>query len=399
MKKITNLFFSTPLLKSAILLASTIMLNSCQEPETAKPVQPAAVKQNFDDASFRKSANVDLEDVAAMVARSLKDVEVRKALHAEASKQFDGDYDILYKNFSTFAFSNGEKFEDKLAKAGAARSGRTSAETAVRLKSILGTFPILNIAVPVNIEKWDAASFTPLVAFRPVDYDEATATTVKAYDADGNVHFLDAQNDPTVPVIVVGLSERVDNEGQLLPGMKLVSNDDAINKLKGARKQDVLGPYRRDYVNYDNYLETLESAGFNSMSKLRVFEDWVSGRVELRLDIMHLNKTISDSHPFSGTQKEFERPRYLGVGIFYWSYFVMGDRVGYHWTETDDAGQSIEFKLGISGKIGPLSVTSEVKIGIDGNDDKIGHREVQFVHGIPGTYDIGDAFKFTTVQY
>jgi hypothetical protein len=412
---INTLLPSRLLLKGALLTASMLTLSSCNK-EEARPDQ-VAVQQDLGNGAFTKSANANLEEVALMLAASLKEAGVRQAIHAEAAKQFDGDYDILYKNFATYAFSSGEQFKDKLARAGASSSGRTSAEAALRLETIAATFPILNIAVPVNFDKWDANTYAPLVAFRPVDYSEATASRLKAFDVNGKVHYLDAKTDPAVPVIVVGLSERVDSEGQLLPGMLMAGlNDQQPAKPnrqitgqsdgKSGRVADSFGPYRRDYVNYDNYLETLESAGFTSMDNLRRYEDWISGRVELQLELQFLNKNQTNVYSFSGTQKEFDSPRYLNAGLFNWSYYVIGDRVRYFWIEKDDGGLTSWSPAAytLNGYIGSNYSGSTVTLRTDNNDDYIGFRDVLFIHGIPGTYDVygssgGIHFRFTTVQY
>jgi len=376
----------------ALIVASSSFL-SCQKEIVPEPVSKQ-VENQYDNLSFRKDANSNLEDVAIMLAKALKDKEVGKIIKLEASKQFDGDYDILYNTIAEHSFIDGEKFKAKLAKFGSSENGRTSVQAAAHLKSISESFPILNIAIPVNAEKWDPEHYTPLVAFRPVDYDEATAKTVKAFDSDGKVHLLDAKKEPTVPVIVVCLNERVDSQGKILKNMI------HVDKTKNARVAlDSRGPWNRDAINYPVYPETLHTAGFKSRDQLRKYEDWVSGNVELQLDIIKLNKTVSDSSPFGGSPSDWDHEHVVNITIFTWDYNVNGDRVEYHWTEMDDAGQSLTFKIGLSGKILGIDVTTEATLSIDSNDDVIGHRTILFTDGIPGGYDVGQAFYFQTVQF
>jgi hypothetical protein len=135
------------------------------------------------------------------------------------------------------------------------------------------------------------------------------------------------------------------------------------------------------------------------MSQLRRYEDWISGRVELQLEILKLDKTVTDSAPFGGRQKDWDHEHVVDVTIFTWDYHVNGDRVKYHWTELDDAGNSIEIPIKLSGNILGIPVSVETKLKIDANDDRIGERTVLFTDGIPGGYDVGEAFRFTTVQY
>jgi hypothetical protein len=60
-----------------------------------------------------------------MLAKTLKDKEVRTFIKSEALKQFDGDYDVLYKNVAEYSFTDGKKFKDKLAQSGSDKSGRS----------------------------------------------------------------------------------------------------------------------------------------------------------------------------------------------------------------------------------------------------------------------------------
>jgi len=46
------------------------------------------------------------------------------------------------------------------------------------------------------------------VAVRPIGYNEKTTDKIKAYDTEGNIHWLNAKEQPDFPVIVIGLNER-----------------------------------------------------------------------------------------------------------------------------------------------------------------------------------------------
>jgi hypothetical protein len=213
------------------------------------------------------------------------------------------------------------------------------------------------------------------------------------------VHVLDAKKDPEMPVIVVGLNERVDNEGNLLKNMILVDGVKKNRSASGRTAIDTRGPYNRDAVNFPVYQETLESAGFKSMTQLRRYEDWVSGRVELQLEIVKLDKTTTESHLFQGSQRDWDHEHWIGVTIFTWDYNVNGDRVKYHWAELDDAGESINIQISLSGYIVEVPTSTEATLNIDANDDRIGDSTIHFMDAIPGRYMIANAFSFTTVQY
>jgi hypothetical protein len=76
--------------------------------------------------------------------------------------------------------------------------------------------PNVQISVPVHCTDWDPDSYIPLVAVLPYDYQEKPGNIIKAYDAEGKVYALSADEEPGFPVVVVGRSERVDEDGQLL---------------------------------------------------------------------------------------------------------------------------------------------------------------------------------------
>ncbi len=84
------------------------------------------------------------------------------------------------------------------------------------LEKLKQAIPNLQVAVPIHCSEWDTKNYIPLVAFLPFDYNEENTESVIAYDAQGNTHILDVNIEPDVPVIVVGRSERVDENGNLI---------------------------------------------------------------------------------------------------------------------------------------------------------------------------------------
>ncbi|NLD94913.1 MAG: hypothetical protein GX639_19840, partial [Fibrobacter sp.] len=81
-------------------------------------------------------------------------------------------------------------------------------------ESIKKVFPNLQVSVPVNCKKWDTESYIPLVVFLPFDLEEGKTNFVTAFDINGNKHKLSLDEDPAEPVIVVGVSERIDENGE-----------------------------------------------------------------------------------------------------------------------------------------------------------------------------------------
>ena len=76
------------------------------------------------------------------------------------------------------------------------------------MKGMTEFTPLLNIFVH-NIDKWQEGTYEPLVAVGAIGVKENEVKTLKAYGKMGNIVFLDAQNPPETPVIVVSLNERM----------------------------------------------------------------------------------------------------------------------------------------------------------------------------------------------
>jgi len=172
--------------------------------------------------------NRALEELAKAFALSVKDVEVRRFIKAEVGKKFDGDYEFLYQFARGHSFADGESFEVKLGKGYSKRFGLGDGIS--RVKELVKLIPRFNIAVPVNFERWDEESYVPLVAYRPVGVDDKLIEKVKAFDWEGKEYWLDAKKAPDFPVIVLGINERVDDNGNVryfsLPNMRTSLDDE-----------------------------------------------------------------------------------------------------------------------------------------------------------------------------
>ena len=142
----------------------------------------------------------DMVTLARSLAASMKDKDMRNAIKNEANKTFDDDFDILWDNFKSAKVAGSTVEKTVLSKASSSTSS---------LKTVQSRLPLLNIAVPVNIDKWNTDNFTPLVAVIPSGIKDKDLKELKAYDSDGNEHILDAKKRPDYPVVVIGNNERL----------------------------------------------------------------------------------------------------------------------------------------------------------------------------------------------
>lgn len=128
---------------------------------------------------------------------------------AEGLKQFDGDYDILYKHAKNISIKE-PSLESILSGDMPEKISRSTG-----FENIIANVPNFQISVPVHCKKWDDLNYTPLVANAPTGVDEKDLKQIKAYDSAEKVHSFDARAEPDKPIIVVGVSEPVDENGKL----------------------------------------------------------------------------------------------------------------------------------------------------------------------------------------
>jgi Protein of unknown function (DUF3103) len=227
----------------------------------------------------------DMVDFAKSLAASMKNKDMRAAIKQEASKQFDEDYDILWANFKDDNVS-GTTVEKLISSK--AEIGTTS------LRFVQDRLPLLNIAVPVNSDKWNTDNFTPLVAVIPSGVKDKDIKQIKAYDAEGKEFMLDAQKRPDYPVVVIGNNERVtfsETKGYILSkGFK----QEAANILEDVIPVDEDGSGGGGYIppgtpSYCvNYGTRLGIGAFRT-DDITAIEGWFRGAPEIMVSITAAN--------------------------------------------------------------------------------------------------------------
>lgn len=178
-------------------------------PGAAEPETGIGVRVVVDDAVFA--------NLARSLAVALDDREVRALVHREVGRRFDGDFNVLYRDLANHRLADGTTFRGRLATAVAASAPegarRSVAAALTRIDAYAAALPKLQVAVPVHFTEWDDESYAPLVAYMPPGLDDDELIEVPAFDAQGRLHMLDARVEPTMPVVVVSLNERIDDLG------------------------------------------------------------------------------------------------------------------------------------------------------------------------------------------
>ena len=179
-------------------LTFSLLLAACgQSPTTAEPVAAAPAP-----TAAQAQTNAALHTFARQLAAAVTDPAVRSVIAQQTDLKFDGDTEALYATLAPQATGT-----DTLA--GAMASGLS----AQNLSAVTAQVPNLHVAV--RGPAWNPQQTTPWVAVAPEGGDEFAPVT--AYDAQGRAHQLDGRTAPDVPVLVVGVNERVDAAGQLPP--------------------------------------------------------------------------------------------------------------------------------------------------------------------------------------
>lgn len=195
------------------------LFSSCEKEDDYNQTNPSELKTVEQLSSVEK--NEMIENYARVIAASMGDKELRSIIKEEALLKFDGDYDILSSTLEKRMLSNKNIQVKELLSATLSRTalqnGNLRSSRIVEgdfLESIKKVFPNLQVSVPVNCKKWDVESFIPLVVFLPYDLEEGKTDFVTAFDINGQKHKLSLDEDPAEPVIVVSVSERIDENGK-----------------------------------------------------------------------------------------------------------------------------------------------------------------------------------------
>ncbi len=376
-----------------LMAAMVIIYSACRKvepnnenPQISEKLATLTITDNL--SVLKKSAIID--KIARQLAVNLKQKDMRSFIKSEALKMFDGDYDILYRDIKDVSVS-GKSFKAHLV-----NNNLNSVLSLAETEELANTMPLLNISVPVNIDKWDTESYSPLVAVVPADYDDKTAKKVKAYDGDGNVHWLDATTSPDVPVIAVGTNERSKiSKNQVILSYPKIKREKQYVQMENRRQVAITfndgeagddpggegDPINtgNNCARYDGNWEYLYGLTFPGTSLQDTYEDWVLGAPEIRLIAFKPNSSFTElaefmNHPYEPQKRRDVNGRWeyydWNWPLFMWYTGDYGNIVIYKMIE-EDSGQI--FELTVSGQVEIPFTGTKVnlsgKINIKNNDD------------------------------
>lgn len=257
--------------------------------------------------------------VAKLVNGKLNNLEFRSFLYDQIGNKFDGDYNVLFNDLLDQKSEFMKDFE----------------------KLEIEIDPLLQIAVPKHFSKLSIEHVPKVFIVPNLPEDEI----FEIYELKGMKLFpYDVNVIPDEPVIVLNLNERVtydpENNTYIVDESyqyydRLMENDEEIRiNTRGGLPS---GPcnYGRDG---DMYLVGLRS------TNLAGIEPWISGKPELRLNIMASeNEYLAQQGQGNNIMETFYKPKrgdiepgwmYVNDYLFYWpeSY---PETIGFKWVEED----------------------------------------------------------------
>lgn len=181
---------------------ASIFLYSCENDVTQQDKELTPLTEEQLDQNIREISMVLAKAVA-------NNKELVTEIEKEISYRFDYDNDALIRTFLGRKIA-GEKFEDILSKSS---NGKYSSKD---IEKMILESGYLQFTFPQNYKSLNYESVLPLAVPVYSYIEEEDTEYLESFDKDGNTVNLSAKEMPNVPVIVVGPSERVDEDGNML---------------------------------------------------------------------------------------------------------------------------------------------------------------------------------------
>ena len=247
-----------------LLLGMLILSVSCKNNFLQENEPYILVPSNAELSKTKTSTLNDGDRVllSQVVANMMLNRDFRVLIKSEAEKQFDGDFDVLYRNIKKTQLSKGTTVDDLCFENYVSKKGTKANKK--DFEYLVNSIPDFQISVPINCDKWDVNNQIPLVTYIPENFDEKTTEYLNAYDYKGNVYKLSVKDVPDVPVVVLGSCERLDYN------VKYVEIGGGSGYGNGNGNGNGSGGL---------YLVKLK---FNDLSE---YETWVQGKPEICIDI------------------------------------------------------------------------------------------------------------------
>lgn len=326
------------------------MLTGCDQ--SAMKSESASAEENRPDVTPTKQerkVNAALDAVAKDLAAALKNRPVRTLVKKETGTLLAGQHNVLYETIASKKIGGESKtssrtFEEVLAgqRASLAKDGKalSTSEAVKRVREDAAAIPKFDIGVPVRHKQWNPQETTPLVAFHHRrEIDDTKLERIKAYDAEGNVHWLDAQEEPKRPVVVVGINERTTADGKIHP---------VYREVRPASKRDgqtIIPPddgYGGGGMRYEN--SPRESGDKEYVQRWTCKDDeepWIREGAEIKAIYNGIADPDASIETFYFGELDDGSTETVDKFLFTWDWGEYGDKVAVFWYEADGGSAGI----------------------------------------------------------
>lgn len=351
---------------------------------------PSALKKANASIAINIKNEILLKYFAQILAKSLLHKGISNIIHDKIGEQFDGDFNLLWEHIKDAKFSN-VTVKDLV-------NSRFSNEALKLLNiNIIELVDLLQISCPENFEKWDPN--TPiLVAFEIQTQNDIDVETIKAYDSNGKEYIIDGKNATTYPVIVVGISERVDRITRKIIQYGNVQPNFELNRLTPEIPDSEIKSSANGLKKPRSLAKRMESKSFSAIYLTNFHcsddkEPWWKGKAEVFVTALtDANRTLHYE-----VKDGVKKNRWYALDQF-WLYRAkdMGRYLSIEFYEDDANSNNDTRKLTINASQELKNVikdttlqkyTPDLKIeasfAVDDNDDPMGKIETVDLSGDP----------------
>ena len=177
----------------AITAMLGIMFTSCDKDEVMNSNSRAKGPEKPEyDEELAKKYNEDFDGVAFAVNQLLlKNADFRMIVKEQVGKRFDGDFNVLISQLVV----NHKQVVDWFK------------EFDVDICGMVEKYPLIQIAIPIEYEKWEGDEGLPIV-YLPAYYQENETPFLYGYDREGKLWEVKESWEPDFPVAVISENER-----------------------------------------------------------------------------------------------------------------------------------------------------------------------------------------------
>ncbi len=257
--------------------------NSCtKEQEFTKEEMKKEIQyRSLNTNNPRYEQDYNFNNLAIVVSEALKDnVGFRNMIKGEAQLKFDGDYDILLKNFkdSLIEIDNENLTINEFLNSYYLKLGLSVIPFDEgfglndNINHLIFLYPEIQISVPIHADEWDE-TYNPVVTFIPEDFNEGETDYVIGYQ-DSTIVQVDAVIPPPNPVIVIGNNERLIKPNSSAPPVVNITLE-ALTYQAGIKISWSFDSYENPILGYHIYRKGNGTSNFEHIGDTEGIENSV----------------------------------------------------------------------------------------------------------------------------